>query len=110
MTFPLQELTYSGAFVLIAGEDGAAWVDAARKLAESSGIRLVAVTVDAELADVRFAWLCKREISRAGAVLVRPDRFVGFRAVEVVEDPLAVLSSAMERILAVGGPGAGIGA
>ncbi|MFE3799537.1 FAD-dependent monooxygenase [Nocardia tengchongensis] len=111
--FPLQELTHGGAFVLIAGEDGTGWVDAARKLADSTGIRLVAVTVgadDAELADVRFAWLRKREISRAGAVLVRPDRFVGFRAVGAVEDPLAELSSALERILAVDGFGAGIGA
>jgi 2,4-dichlorophenol 6-monooxygenase len=101
--FPLQDLTHGGRFVLVAGEDGGPWVDAARKLAESTGVPLDAVTVgidDADLADIRFAWLRKREITRDGAVLVRPDRFVGFRSVGAVPDPLAVLTGALAHILA----------
>ena len=101
-TFPLQNLTHRGKFVLIAGEDGQAWVEAAAKIAESTGIALEAVTVgadDADLADVRFAWLRKRQITRHGAVLVRPDRFVGFRSAGTVDDPQAVLTDALDRIL-----------
>jgi 2,4-dichlorophenol 6-monooxygenase len=101
--FPLQNLTHSGKFVLIAGEDGAAWLEAARKIAENTGIPLDAVTVgadDAQLVDVRFAWLRKRQITRQGAVLVRPDRFVGFRATGAVDDPTATLISALRQILA----------
>jgi 2,4-dichlorophenol 6-monooxygenase len=103
VTFPLQNLTHGGKFVLLAGEDGAAWVEAARKLAEHTGIALKAYTVgvdDAELCDTRGAWLRKREISRAGAVLVRPDRFVGFRSIGAATNPTAVLADALKQILA----------
>ncbi|HWT49574.1 MAG TPA: FAD-dependent monooxygenase, partial [Mycobacterium sp.] len=102
--FALQNLTYGGKFLLIAGEDGRGWVEAARKIAESSRIALQAYTIgadDAELADTRFAWLRKREISRRGAVLVRPDRVVGFRSHEAVDDPQAVLCDALQTILRV---------
>ncbi|WP_350247566.1 FAD-dependent monooxygenase [Rhodococcus sp. D-6] len=101
-TFPLQNLTHGGKFVLIAGEDGQAWIEAATKLAQSTGLALEAVTVgadDADLADIRFAWLRKRQITRTGAVLVRPDRFVGFRAAQAVTDPQAVLTDALSHIL-----------
>ena len=107
---PLQNLTHGGRFVLIAGEDARPWVDAARTLAESTGVPLDAVTVgvdDAELADTRFAWLRKREITREGAVLVRPDRFIGFRCVGAVADPQTVLTQALEQILATDELGAG---
>ena len=105
-TFALQDLTYGGKFLLIAGEDGAPRVEAARKIAESTGIALEAWTIgadDADLADVRFAWLRKREISLRGAVLVRPDRFVGFRSHGEVDDPQAVLSEAPQTILSASG-------
>lgn len=100
--FPLQNLTYGGRFLLISGEDGGAWAEAARKIAEHTGIALQAYTIgadDGDLADIRFAWLRKREISRRGAVLIRPDRVVGFRSRDAVDDPQAVLSDALRTIL-----------
>jgi 2,4-dichlorophenol 6-monooxygenase len=103
-TFPLQNLTHGGKFLLVAGENGNAWVEAAHKIAESTGIALEAVTVgadDADLADTRLAWLRKRQITRDGAVLVRPDRFIGFRSSGAVNEPLAVLTAALQQILAV---------
>ena len=103
-TFPLQNLTHGGKFLLVAGEDGNVWVEAARKIAETTGIALDAVTVgadDADLADTRLAWLRKRQITRGGAVLVRPDRYIGFRSSGAVDDPLAVLTAALQQILAV---------
>ena len=102
-TFPLQTTTYGGRFVVVAGENGRAWVDAARKLADSTGLALDAVTVgvqDADLVDSRFAWLRKREIGPDGAVLVRPDRFVGFRCAAAVPDPLETLTDSLKQILA----------
>jgi 2,4-dichlorophenol 6-monooxygenase len=98
----LRELIHNGHFALIAGEDGQAWVDAASQIAEQRNIPLRAARVglgDADLGDVRLAWLKQREISPTGAVLVRPDGYIGFRAIAAVDDPLAVLSSAFGRIL-----------
>jgi 2,4-dichlorophenol 6-monooxygenase len=45
--------------------------------------------------------LRKRQITRDGAVLVRPDRFIGFRSAGAVNDPLAVVTAALQKILAV---------
>ncbi|MBX7435129.1 FAD-dependent monooxygenase [Mycobacterium sp. Y57] len=101
-TYPLQKLTHGGRFVLIAGEDGAAWVVAARSIAERTGLPIDAYTVgneQADLFDARFAWLRKREIDRDGAVLVRPDRFIGFRSIGAADDPEATLAGALSQIL-----------
>jgi 2,4-dichlorophenol 6-monooxygenase len=100
----LGSLTHGGHFVLIAGEDGAAWVKAAEELAAERDIPLRAVRVghgDADLIDVRMAWLKQREISSTGAVLVRPDRFVAFRSLEGVDDPLNTLADVFGQILAM---------
>jgi 2,4-dichlorophenol 6-monooxygenase len=110
-TFPLQNLTHGGKFLLVAGEDGNAWVQAAGKIAESTGIALEAVTVgadDADLADTRLAWMRKRQIKRDGAVLVRPDRYIGFRSPGAVDDPLTVITAALRQILAVDELGVGV--
>ncbi|MGX1163409.1 2,4-dichlorophenol 6-monooxygenase [Arthrobacter sp. SLBN-100] len=100
--FPLHDLTYGCRFVLLAGEDGHDWVEAARQIADQTGLPLEAYTVgadDAELADVRLAWLRKREISRRGAVLVRPDRFVGYRSIGGVDSPKQSLTEALGALL-----------
>jgi 2,4-dichlorophenol 6-monooxygenase len=100
---PLGALVHGGHFALIAGEDGPDWVQAAEKLAAEKGIPLRAARVgvlDADLVDVQCAWLKNREISPTGAVLVRPDRFVAFRSMGAVDDPLATLSVAFGQILA----------
>ncbi len=98
----LRSLVHGGHFALIAGEDGQAWVAAGTKIAEQYGIPLRTARVglgDVDLVDVRLAWRKIREISPEGAVLVRPDGYIGFRAVAAVDDPLAVLSSAFSQIL-----------
>jgi 2,4-dichlorophenol 6-monooxygenase len=99
----LGTLVHGGKFLLVAGEDGHAWVDAANKLAAANNLPLIAATVgvlNADYADVRAAWLKHREISSRGAVLVRPDRYVAYRSAEEVADPTAALKSALEHILA----------
>jgi 2,4-dichlorophenol 6-monooxygenase len=99
----LGTLVHGGKFLLVAGEDGYAWVEAARKLAAANNLPLTAATVgvlNADYADVRAAWLKHREISSRGAVLVRPDRYVAYRSAEEVTDPTAALKSALEHILA----------
>jgi 2,4-dichlorophenol 6-monooxygenase len=100
---PLGTLVDGGYFVLLAGEEGQAWVEAAEKIAAVKGIPMRAGRVgvlDSDYVDVRCAWLRHRGISPAGAVLVRPDRYVGFRSAGASDDPLTELTSALGRILA----------
>src|SRR2546425_552872 len=99
----LGTLVDGGHFVLIAGEDGQAWVAAAEKLAAEHGIPLRAARVgvlDSDYVDVRCSWLKHRGISPEGAVLVRPDRYIGFRSHGAVDDPCTTLAAAFRRILA----------
>jgi 2,4-dichlorophenol 6-monooxygenase len=98
----LGSLVHDGHFVLIAGEDGHDWVDAAQMLALQRDIPLRATRVgfgDVDHVDVRCAWRKQRGITSAGAVLVRPDRHVAFRAAEAATDPVAELGAAFEQIL-----------
>jgi 2,4-dichlorophenol 6-monooxygenase len=89
--------------VLITGEDGWDWVEAASKIAAERNIPLRTTRVgfvDVDHVDVRCAWLKRRSVSSAGAVLVRPDRFIAFRCAEAVSDPTAVLNAAFDQVLA----------
>jgi len=96
------DLVAPGRFVLIAGEDGAAWRDAALALAEERGVPLDALRIGhvaGEYRDPRCAWLRRREIGPHGAVLVRPDRFVAWRSLAAASDPAAALARAFSQIL-----------
>lgn len=89
-------------FVLIAGEDGAAWCDAAHAVAGELGIALDAFRVGharGDLRDPRLRWERVRGIGPEGAVLVRPDRCVAFRSEGGAEDPAAELRTALGQIL-----------
>ncbi len=63
----LLHLVRPGEFLLIAGEDGADWCDAARALAPKLGVPLRAVRIghlDGDYRDPRCTWLRQREIGR----------------------------------------------
>jgi 2,4-dichlorophenol 6-monooxygenase len=99
---PLMALVEPGEFLLVAGENGAAWCDAARQVAETTGIRLRAVRVghlDGDYRDPRCTWLRHRQTGTEGAVLVRPDRFVGWRSADGVPDAAGTLQSVLARML-----------
>ena len=85
-------------FVLLAGADGAAWRDAALQVANRLGIRLVARRIGAggDLVDVDRRWPSAYGVSSSGAVLVRPDGLVGWRAETSAEYP----EQALEAVLA----------
>jgi 2,4-dichlorophenol 6-monooxygenase len=101
--YSINELIGRGRFVLIAGEQGEAWCAAARKLAGDWGIPLDALTIgvhEGDRFDFRCEWLKYREFGPAGAVLVRPDHFVAWRAMGDVADPEAILAAALGNVLA----------
>lgn len=100
---PIMALVRPGRFLLIAGEHGEAWCAAARHIAERSGLPIDAVTIghlDGDYLDSRCHWLRQREISSAGAILVRPDRFVAWRSMGAASDAVQQLRLAVQKILA----------
>ena len=92
----------AGRFLLIAGEDGPAWCQAARQLAAEADLPLDAVRIGhlhGDYHDPRCAWQRHRQIASDGAVPVRPDRFIAWRH-PAGSDPRAVLAAALSQILA----------
>jgi 2,4-dichlorophenol 6-monooxygenase len=99
----IKDLVAPGRFLLIAGEDGAAWCDAARRLAADTGVPLDAVRighVDGDLFDPRCTWVRQREFGPEGAILVRPDRYVAWRRMGASAAPAEDLERALGTVLA----------
>jgi 2,4-dichlorophenol 6-monooxygenase len=99
----IKDLVSPGRFLLIAGEDGAAWCDAAQHLAQETGIPLDAVRighVDGDLYDPRCTWVRHREFGPEGAILVRPDRYVAWRSMGASGSPAQDLELALGQLLA----------
>jgi len=98
----LKDLVQPGRFLLIAGEDGDDWCAAAKRIASANALALDSVRIgelDGDLFDPRLMWTQYRSIGRNGAVLVRPDRFVGWRSLGSARDPARELASALQQIL-----------
>ena len=99
---PLMNLVRPGRFLLIAGEDGAAWCEAAIDIARTSGVPLDVVRIghaDGDYRDPRSTWHRYREITGQGAILVRPDRFVAWRSKSASPSPAADLRQALSAVL-----------
>ena len=89
-----------GRFVLLAAPEGGAWVEAASRMASPSRPGLVAYTVGGDkIADPDGAWLKAYAIEPDGAVLVRPDGYVGWRSRGSAATPEQVLTAAFDRVL-----------
>ena len=86
-------------YVLLAGPDGAAWVDAASNVAQKSAVPLDAYCVGRDLGDSDGSFSAAYGISSRGAALVRPDGFVAWRSQGETSDPTAVLAAALARSL-----------
>ena len=98
----INESVGHGQFVLIAGENGEDWCKAAREIAAESGLPLQAMRIGTNSGDVfdyRYEWERRREFGADGAILVRPDRFVMWRAMSMAGDPKMALRDALRSIL-----------
>jgi putative polyketide hydroxylase len=92
----------TGQWLLLAGPEGGAWVEAARSAAAALGqLRIDAGCVGADLADPAGGFTNAVGISAAGALLVRPDGFVAWRtdraADGAAQDLAAALGTALGR-------------
>jgi len=87
--------------VLLTGSKASGWADAAAALAQSSGVPIdvVEISDQSPVRDTDRTWRHLRAVSADGAILVRPDQHVGWRAMGRAEQPQAVLAAAMTKIL-----------
>ncbi|MBP3044445.1 FAD-dependent monooxygenase [Arthrobacter jiangjiafuii] len=98
----IQDIGGVGQYVLVAGEAGAGWVNAVRSAAAEEGIDVLAITVghtSGDYLDPRCAWTRYRGHGPAGAVLIRPDKFVAWRANSSVGNPTLQARDALLRIM-----------
>jgi 2,4-dichlorophenol 6-monooxygenase len=88
-------------FTLFTGADAAPWIEAAARANCHTGypVTVVRVGVGGELTDPDGSWAAVRGTDHTGAVLVRPDRHVAWRAAEAPADPGGALAVALHQVL-----------
>ena len=95
------DLAPYGRFTVLTGIAGEAWVPAAEAVAKRLDVPLGAVVIgpgrDAD--DLYYDWADQREVQESGALLVRPDKHIGWRSDGLPDDPEEALASALRAIL-----------
>jgi hypothetical protein len=95
-------------FALLAAPGGREWVDAGAEVATRIGLPLdrylVGAEPDATLVDPTGEFPDRYGVSRTGAVLVRPDGFVAWRAPELTGDPVRTLADVFGQLLGTDAP------
>ena len=97
----LMDLAPYTRFTLLTGITGEAWAAAADKVGHDLGIPLEAVVIGPgrEVTDLYDDWAKLREIDESGALLIRPDKHIGWRSAVLPDDPEAALRAALTAIL-----------
>jgi len=95
------DLVSKDGFVLLTDPSGSAWVSAAEEAAEKFGVTVRAVTIGegGDCTDAEGTWARLREIGDGGAVLVRPDNHVAYRASGPVGDTRDALTRTLSTLL-----------
>ena len=96
------DLCGNGAFTLLTGIGGEAWVTAAQEVAGSLGVDLNTHVIGPRQAHVDHTgdWARASEIADDGCLLVRPDHHVAWRSGDMVSDPAKELTRVFNQILA----------
>jgi 2,4-dichlorophenol 6-monooxygenase len=88
-----------GGLTLYIGSRGRGWSDAAQAAAAKLGIRIGVIAIGSDYLDVDGQWAEIREIADDGAVLVRPDHHIAWRAMTGSDDADHVLVQAVGSVL-----------
>jgi len=86
-------------FVLLTGPEGAAWARAGTTLAYRCGVPLSIYRIGADLLDINGKWTERYGVTAAGAVLLRPDGYIAWRARTAASSSLDTLREALARIM-----------
>jgi putative polyketide hydroxylase len=94
---------YDTSFVLLTGAAGQAWTAAAERVAPQLGIPLISYVVgqEGDLVDQPNAWPSLYGVGPDGAVLVRPDGHVAWRAATAVSDARRELAAVLRRVVSL---------
>ncbi|ONI78032.1 hypothetical protein ALI144C_32105 [Actinosynnema sp. ALI-1.44] len=90
---------YVNEFVLITGPDGQQWAQAGRDVAADLSLPLATYRIGDELVDESGTWAQAHRVAGDGAVLVRPDGFVAWRAKSSTPEPGKVLRVVLAQLL-----------
>jgi putative polyketide hydroxylase len=93
---------YDGGFILLTGPDNADWVKATDQLREELKVPIAVFGLGSDLLPVDETstdLLQRYGLEPSGALLIRPDGFVGFRSVGRTDDEYQALASALHQIL-----------
>ncbi|MEU8703266.1 FAD-dependent monooxygenase [Streptomyces sp. NPDC048680] len=95
------DLTGTGRFTLITGARGEAWTRAAARAAEKFSVPITTVRIGAGCAyeDVDGGWAAVRGTGEAGALLIRPDQHVAWRATDGAQDAEQALTEVFAAVL-----------
>jgi 2,4-dichlorophenol 6-monooxygenase len=99
--FSSLDLAGHGRFTLLTGIGGEGWIVAAKAAAEAFGVPISVTTIgpDGDYDDPFGDWAEIRGVEDDGAVLVRPDQVVAWRATTRAGDQAALLKAALARII-----------
>jgi putative polyketide hydroxylase len=86
-------------FVMIAGRDGTAWIDAANHIAATLGVAIDTVRIGTDVDDIENRWHDANGVTTTGAILVRPDGFVAWHAKAAHAAPDDALHRALNGVL-----------
>ncbi|UZX02871.1 aromatic ring hydroxylase [Arthrobacter sp. CDRTa11] len=90
-----------GLTLLLSSAGSAAWGEAAALISSTGAcpIHVVVIGEGGEYQDPQRDWEAAREVHEGGAILVRPDRHVAWRAVDLPSDVHSELKKAVERVI-----------
>lgn len=88
-------------FTLITGITGEAWSEAARAVSKQLNIPIVPIVIGPgqQYTDLYFDWERIRGVEEDGAILVRPDKHIGWRMQHLPEDPESSLLTALSAMM-----------
>ncbi len=99
--YSTHDLAPTTRFTLFTGIAGDQWVAAAESVSEQLGVSVTTVVIGPgrEITDLYFDWAAVREVDESGAILVRPDKHIAWRAMVLPSEPEAALRQAMTAVL-----------
>ncbi|KAH9879354.1 hypothetical protein J1614_002793 [Plenodomus biglobosus] len=99
--FSTIDLAGKGRFSLFTGVGGEKWKAAAKAAGDALGIEIAVYSIGwfQDYEDVYFDWARRREVDDDGCVLVRPDLFVAWRSMAMIDDAEEKLVRVVKSIL-----------